>query len=325
MKNIARNRTNYLFLLPFGIVFLLFTRYSRRHRHLPKLHPLQRAGAAHLQRLGNFQQLFFNDDLFITALTNTLTFAVILGPAGYILSLAFAWFINELGPKMRSFMTLLFYAPSLANIYVIWKVIFSSDAYGFVNAWLTRLGFITSPVLWLQSKSTMVGVIILILLWASLSTSFLAFIAGFQTIDASLYEAAAVDGIRTRWQELWYITLPCIKPQLMFSAIMSITSSFTIGDQITMLVGFPSPNYAAHTIMHHLQDYGSTRFEMGYAWRHRHGAVSADGGLQHADPEIPQEGGQLIWRMKRSRSKDTERACVCSTSRGSAAPGRVMR
>ena len=144
-------------------------------------------------------------------------------------------------------------------------MIFSSDAYGFVNAWLTRLGFITSPVLWLQSKSTMVGVIILILLWASLSTSFLAFIAGFQTIDASLYEAAAVDGIRTRWQELWYITLPCIKPQLMFSAIMSITSSFAIGDQITMLVGFPSPNYAAHTIMHHLQDYGSTRFEMGYA------------------------------------------------------------
>ena len=257
LKNIARNRTNYLFLLPFGIVFLLFT-------VIPVVIAIC-LSFTHFNGWGNFQQLFFNDDLFITALTNTLTFAVILGPAGYILSLAFAWFINELGPKMRSFMTLLFYAPSLANIYVIWKVIFSSDAYGFVNAWLTRLGFITSPVLWLQSKSTMVGVIILILLWASLSTSFLAFIAGFQTIDASLYEAAAVDGIRTRWQELWYITLPCIKPQLMFSAIMSITSSFTIGDQITMLVGFPSPNYAAHTIMHHLQDYGSTRFEMGYA------------------------------------------------------------
>ena len=238
LKNIARNRTNYLFLLPFGIVFLLFTvipvviAICLSFTHFNVLEPPTFNG------WGNFQQLFFNDDLFITALTNTLTFAVILGPAGYILSLAFAWFINELGPKMRSFMTLLFYAPSLANIYVIWKVIFSSDAYGFVNAWLTRLGFITSPVLWLQSKST---------------------------IDASLYEAAAVDGIRTRWQELWYITLPCIKPQLMFSAIMSITSSFTIGDQITMLVGFPSPNYAAHTIMHHLQDYGSTRFEMGYA------------------------------------------------------------
>ena len=200
LKNIARNRTNYLFLLPFGIVFLLFTvipvviAICLSFTHFNVLEPPTFNG------WGNFQQLFFNDDLFITALTNTLTFAVILGPAGYILSLAFAWFINELGPKMRSFMTLLFYAPSLANIYVIWKVIFSSDAYGFVNAWLTRLGFITSPVLWLQSKSTMVGVIILILLWASLSTSFLAFIAGFQTIDASLYEAAAVDGIRAAFR-----------------------------------------------------------------------------------------------------------------------------
>ena len=213
----------------------------------------------------NYRRLFFNDDLFITALTSTLTFAVILGPAGYLLSLTFAWFINELGPKLRAFMTLLFYAPSLANIYVIWKLIFSGDAYGIANAWLTKLGIITDPVLWLQDSNKIVPVVIVILLWASLSTSFLAFIAGFQTIDVSLYEAAAVDGIRTRWQELWYITLPSIKPQMMFSAIMSITSSFAIGDQITMLVGFPSPNYAAHTIMHHLQDYGSTRFEMGYA------------------------------------------------------------
>lgn len=148
---------------------------------------------------------------------------------------------------------------------MIWKLIFSGDAYGIANAWLTKLGIITDPVLWLQDSNKIVPVVIVILLWASLSTSFLAFIAGFQTIDVSLYEAAAVDGIRTRWQELWYITLPSIKPQMMFSAIMSITSSFAIGDQITMLVGFPSPNYAAHTIMHHLQDYGSTRFEMGYA------------------------------------------------------------
>ena len=264
-QEMKKSRISYLFILPYVALFFIFVVLPVAVSLVLSFTSFNVLEPPTFNGWGNFQQLFFNDDLFITALTNTLTFAVILGPAGYILSLAFAWFINELGPKMRSFMTLLFYAPSLANIYVIWKVIFSSDAYGFVNAWLTRLGFITSPVLWLQSKSTMVGVIILILLWASLSTSFLAFIAGFQTIDASLYEAAAVDGIRTRWQELWYITLPCIKPQLMFSAIMSITSSFTIGDQITMLVGFPSPNYAAHTIMHHLQDYGNVRFEMGYA------------------------------------------------------------
>lgn len=256
---------NYLFLLPFGLVFLIFTVIPVVMAIVIGFTSFNVLEPAEFIGWENYRRLFFNDDLFITALTNTLTFAVILGPAGYLLSLTFAWFINELGPKLRAFMTLLFYAPSLANIYVIWKLIFSGDAYGIANAWLTKLGIITDPVLWLQDSNKIVPVVIVILLWASLSTSFLAFIAGFQTIDVSLYEAAAVDGIRTRWQELWYITLPSIKPQMMFSAIMSITSSFAIGDQITMLVGFPSPNYAAHTIMHHLQDYGSTRFEMGYA------------------------------------------------------------
>jgi len=265
LHNIAKNRTNYLFLLPFGLVFLIFTVIPVVMAIVIGFTSFNVLEPAEFIGWENYRRLFFNDDLFITALTNTLTFAVILGPAGYLLSLTFAWFINELGPKLRAFMTLLFYAPSLANIYVIWKLIFSGDAYGIANAWLTKLGIITDPVLWLQDSNKIVPVVIVILLWASLSTSFLAFIAGFQTIDVSLYEAAAVDGIRTRWQELWYITLPSIKPQMMFSAIMSITSSFAIGDQITMLVGFPSPNYAAHTIMHHLQDYGSTRFEMGYA------------------------------------------------------------
>lgn len=262
---LQKNRTNYLFLLPFGLVFLIFTVIPVVMAIVIGFTSFNVLEPAEFIGWENYRRLFFNDDLFITALTNTLTFAVILGPAGYLLSLTFAWFINELGPKLRAFMTLLFYAPSLANIYVIWKLIFSGDAYGIANAWLTKLGIITDPVLWLQDSNKIVPVVIVILLWASLSTSFLAFIAGFQTIDVSLYEAAAVDGIRTRWQELWYITLPSIKPQMMFSAIMSITSSFAIGDQITMLVGFPSPNYAAHTIMHHLQDYGSTRFEMGYA------------------------------------------------------------
>ena len=265
LKNIARNRTNYLFLLPFGIVFLLFTvipvviAICLSFTHFNVLEPPTFNG------WGNFQQLFFNDDLFITALTNTLTFAVILGPAGYILSLAFAWFINELGPKMRSFMTLLFYAPSLANIYVIWKVIFSSDAYGFVNAWLTRLGFITSPVLWLQSKSTMVGVIILIQIWMSMGNGFLVFLAGLQNVNAEYYEAAAVDGVSGRLQQLVYITLPQMKPQLLFGCINAITASFAVFDISAGFAGVPSPNYAADTIVSHLYDFAFIRFEMGYA------------------------------------------------------------
>lgn len=213
----------------------------------------------------NYKKLFLNDDLFILALKNTLTFALILGPGGYLLSLAFAWFINDLSPKLRAFMTLLFYAPALSNIYVIWKIIFSGDDYGILNAYLNKLGITYGPILWLQDANYMMTSVVIVLIWSSMGTSFLAFIAGFQTIDNSMYEAGAMDGIKNRWQELWFITLPSIRPQLMFGAIMSISSSFGIGDAITALVGFPSPNYAAHTVVHHLQDYGFVRFEMGYA------------------------------------------------------------
>ena len=72
-------------------------------------------------------------------------------------------------------------------------------------------------------------------------------------------------GIRNRYQEFWYITLPELKPQLMFGAVMSITGSFGMGDVLTGVFGFPSSNYALHTLVHHLQDYGNVRFEMGYA------------------------------------------------------------
>ena len=99
----------------------------------------------------------------------------------------------------------------------------------------------------------------------SFGAGFLSFVAGFKNIDMRLYEAAAVDGIRDRWQELWYITLPCMKPQLLFGAVMSITGSFGVGDVITGVFGYPSTNYALHTLVHHLQDHGSIRLEMGYA------------------------------------------------------------
>ena len=127
------------------------------------------------------------------------------------------------------------------------------------------LGLISSPIAFLKDPSYIMAIVIIVALWTSLGTSFLTFIAGFQVVDRSLYEAAAVDGVKNRWQELWYITLPYMKPQMMFGAVMAITSSFGFGTVITGLVGYPSPDYCAHTIMHHLDDYGHTRFEMGYA------------------------------------------------------------
>ena len=203
---------------------------------------------------------------YLNGIKNTIILAAITGPAGYILCFVFAWFINELSPKVRALMTLLFYAPTISgNVYLMWGLLFSGDSHGYINGLLMKLNLITEPVLWFQNTKYMMPLIVMVALWSSLGTSFLAFIAGLQGIDKSLFEAAAVDGIHNRWQELWFITLPTMRPQMMLGAILAITGAFGFGAVITALVGFPSPDYCAHTIMHHLEDYGGQRYELGYA------------------------------------------------------------
>ncbi len=266
LKEIARNKTAYFMIAPFMILFTIFTVFPVALSIILSFTRFNLLEFPTFIFMDNYIRLFLDDDIFLTAAQNTLVFASITGPASYLISLLVAWFINELGPKVRAVVTLIFYAPSIAgSVYLIWSVIFSGDSYGYVNAWLMEFGLINSPILWFQDASYVMGLCIVVALWTSLGTSFLSFIAGLQTIDKSLYEAGAVDGIKNRWQELWYITLPTMKPQLMFGAVMSITSSFGFGAVVTALAGMPSVDYAAHTIMHHLDDYGGQRFEVGYS------------------------------------------------------------
>jgi multiple sugar transport system permease protein len=214
----------------------------------------------------NYVKLFLEDDVFLTAVRNTVVFAVITGPLSYFACLFVAILINGLNPKVRSVLTFIFYAPSIsAMVYVMWTYIFSGDMYGMINSLFMRLGLINEPTQWLTDPKTILGVVIFVQIWMSLGTSFLAFIAGLQNIDRQLYEAGAVDGIRTRWQEVFYITLPSMGPQLMFSAVMQISIAFSVGAICVTLVGFPSTDNAGLTIMTHIQDYGNIRFEMGYA------------------------------------------------------------
>lgn len=216
--------------------------------------------------LENYVKLLLNDDVFIIAIKNTLILAVVTGPISYLLAFVFAWLINELKPKMRAFMTLIFYAPSISgNAYLMWLIIFSGDVHGYANGFLVRFGFTDNPILWLKDPQYIMIVIIIVQLWLSLGVSFLSFIAGLQSVDKTLYEAGAIDGIKNRWQELWYITLPSMKPQLLFGAVMQITTSLAIAEVSMQLVGFPSVQYAGHTIVTHLIDYGATRFDLGYA------------------------------------------------------------
>ncbi|HOB19828.1 MAG TPA: sugar ABC transporter permease [Candidatus Atribacteria bacterium] len=265
-RDIVKHRVSYAFLAPYALIFITFTvipviiSIYLSFTYYNILEPPK------FQGLQNYIKLFLGDDIFLVAVKNTFVLAAITGPIGYLASLMFAWFINELPPKVRAFLILIFYAPSISgNVYMIWTVMFSGDSYGYMNSTLMKLGIIYEPIQWLTDPKYMLTVIMIVVLWMSLGTGFLAFVAGLQGIDRSQYEAGIVDGIKNRWQELWYITLPNMKPMLMFGAVMSITSSFAISDVTIALAGMPSVDYAAHTVVNHLIDYGSTRFEMGYA------------------------------------------------------------
>lgn len=266
IKNIKLSKHYYILMAPFAILFFTFTiipvfmSLGISFTYFNLLEPPQFVG------LDNYIKLVLEDDVFIIALKNTLILAVVTGPISYLLAFVFAWLINELGPKLRAFMTLVFYAPSISgNAFLMWLIIFSGDVHGYANAFLIKFGFINNPILWLKDPQYMLLVIIIVQLWLSLGVSFLAFIAGLQSVDRTLYEAGAIDGIRNRWQELWFITLPSMRPQLMFGAVMQITTSLAIAAVSMQLVGFPSVQYAGHTIVTHLIDFGTIRYDLGYA------------------------------------------------------------
>ena len=266
LREIRQNWVAYLMIAPYMILFTLFTVVPVLLSVFIGFTDFNMLEFPNIVWLKNYVTLFFDDDVFLICIKNTFIFAAIVGPASYIMSFLVAWFINELPPKIRALVTLVFYAPSISGqVYLIWGTLFSSDTYGWANATLLKLGIIQEEINWFRDETYVMPLCIIVSLWTSLGTSFLSFIAGLQGVDRSLFEAGAVDGVKNRWQELYYITLPSMKPQLMFGAIMSITGSFGFGGIVDALAGNPSVNYCAHTIMHHLGDYGGARYEIGYS------------------------------------------------------------
>ncbi|MCL2717764.1 MAG: sugar ABC transporter permease [Lachnospiraceae bacterium] len=263
---IKKNKASYMMLAPYFTLFFFFT-------VLPVVMSVGLSFTFYNmlempQFIGwrNYIKLFLEDDIFLKSLKNTLILALVTGPVSYFMCLLFAWIINEFKGWLRAFLTLIFYAPSISgNAYIVWRLILSADRYGYLNGFLIEWDIIAEPIQWLVTPTWIMPALIVVQLWLSLGTGFLAFIAGLQTVDKTLYEAAAIDGIKNRWQELWYVTLPSMKPQLMFGAIMQITNAFAIADVSIQLMGNPSVNYEGSTVVTHLLDYGTVRFEMGYA------------------------------------------------------------
>lgn len=265
-RRLRRSVPYYVMLSPFLILFAVFMLVPAVTSVVLSLTDFNMLQMPHFVGFENYTRLIVADDVFTIALKNTLLFAVITGPIGYILSFVIAWLINQCGRRMRSLLSLMIYSPVLAgNVYFIWLYLFSGDRRGFLNNLLIQLGFVQDPIAWLADTRYNFACVVVVVIWMSFGAGFLSFIAGLQTLDRSLYEAAAIDGMTNRWQELYYVTLPQMGPQLLFGAVMSISSAFAVGPQAQALTGFPSTEYSTHTLLLHLIDYGTIRFEMGYA------------------------------------------------------------
>lgn len=260
------NMMYYVMIAPFLLLFVTFTVLPVVSSVFLSFFDFDAVSFPRFAGLNNYMRMFLEDDVFPKALSNTLVFAVITGPIGFFLAFMLAWMVNEFGPTTRTLLSFLFYAPALTgNVYFIWQVMFSGDAYGYINSTLLSLGLIVEPVQWLKNPQYALKIIIIVQLWLSLGVTFLANISGLQNVNPELYEAGAIDGVKNRWHELWYITLPSMRSILMFGMVMQIQAAFSVSAVPIALAGFPSVNYSTETIVTHLIDVGTARYEMGYA------------------------------------------------------------
>lgn len=263
---LSENAVHYIMISPFLILFFLFTVLPVISSLVLSFFSYDMISLPKFSGVANYLRMFNGDEVFPKAVVNTLKFAVVTGPFSYLLAYLLAWFINDFNPAVRTVLTFIFYAPAMiGNATFIWQTMFSSDSYGYANSFLISLGIITEPISWFKNEAYNFTILIIVQLWTSMGISFLADIAGLQNVNPELYEAGALDGIKNRWYELWYITLPSMKSILLFGAVMQIQATFSIGAVITALAGYPSVNNSVDTVVSHLLDVGTVRYEMGYA------------------------------------------------------------
>ncbi|GAB2571996.1 carbohydrate ABC transporter permease [Gracilibacillus alcaliphilus] len=264
------NKSPYLFLLPYIAVFSLFIIVPVAMAIILSFTNFNTVEIPEFIGILNYINLLTQDEIFMQyVLPNTVLFAMIVGPGGYVLSFLLAWSLAQLTPLPRMVLALIFYSPSMTQgvaMAVVWKVIFSGNQAGYANSLLMQWGVITEPLIWLQDTRFILLIMIIVALWSSMGVGFLAMLAGVLNVDESLYEAGAIDGIKNRLQELIYITIPSMKPQMLFGAVMAIVGTFSTGAIGVELTGAnPTPGYAGQLIVNHIEDYGFIRFEMGYA------------------------------------------------------------
>lgn len=263
------NKNGYLFILPYAIVFTIFILIPVVLAVILSFTNFNAIEFPSWIGFLNYITILTNDEIFMQyVLPNTVVYAIIVGIGGYLLSFVLAWALCNLTKVPRTIFALILYSPSMTAgvaMTVVWKVIFSGDQTGLLNSWLMSIGVLNQPIIWLIDIRFLLPIVVIIGLWSSMGIGFLSLIAGILNTDESLYEAGAIDGVKNRFQEMIYITIPGMKPQMLFAAVMSIVNAFQAGTIYTLLTGNPSPGYASQLIVNHIEDYGFLRYEMGYA------------------------------------------------------------
>lgn len=259
-----------IMLAPYGVLFVAFIAVPVLIAIVLSFTYFNTVKSPELVGLNNYVAILTQDEVFLKyVLPNTIKFSIMVGPVGYVLQFLLAWTLAQIPKTARTIFALIFYSPSMTSgvaMAVIWKVIFSGDQFGYINNLLLKLNLIEKPVQWLQSPEYLMNIMIIVTLWGSMGIGFLAMLGGILNIDPELYEAAYIDGVKNRFQEIIYITVPSVKPQMMFGAVMAIVNTFStgaIGVQLTD--ANPTPQNAGQLMLNHIEDYGFLRYDMGYA------------------------------------------------------------
>lgn len=269
-KTLQQQRTAYLFIFPYAVMFSIFIIIPVVVAIYLSFTYFDTVREPFWVGFQNYINILTNDEIFMQkVLPNTIKYAIIVGPGGYLLSFLLAWVLAQLTPKLRTLYALIIYSPSLTSgitMAVLWKVIFAGDNSGYLNTVLMKLGLIVEPIIYLQSQEFLLLIMIIVTLWSSMGVGFLAMLAGILNVNQEMYEAGYIDGIKNKFQEIIYITIPSIKPQMLFGAVMAIVGTFaSAGIGVSLSGSNPTPQYAGQLIVNHIEYYGFNKFEMGYA------------------------------------------------------------
>lgn len=264
------SRNAFLFLFPYLLLFTTFIIIPIIIAIILSFTEFNSVNFPKFVFLKNYVNLLTRDKIFMQSiLPNTIKFALIVGPGGYLLSFFLAWCLAQIPRFSRTILAIILYTPSMTlgiAMAVLWRVIFSGNEAGYLNYFLLSIGLINDPIQWLSSPQYILMIMIIVSLWGSLGVGFLGMLSGILNVNQELYEAAYIDGMRNRFQEIFYITIPLMKPQMLFGAVMSIVSTFSAGAIGVQLTGSnPTPQYAGQLIYNHIEDYGFNMYEMGYA------------------------------------------------------------